>query len=184
MNDDRMTSSGISRRRFLGRLGAGAVAVGAGSTLRVKSGRAASAASVRHQSSTGVPAGFGRIFDRLEPFADAKRRGLEQALVELGSPGGLLDARDELERGPVSLDHGPVALCAQSRQPDAHGRHDVHGPVHGPRHDVRPRVAARQADSRRRARRTGARRRSISTRCTARGRSPVRSFTTQQTARS
>ncbi len=103
MNDDRTTSSGISRRRFLGRLGAGAVAVGAGSTLRVEGGRAASAGSVRHQPSAGAPAGFGRIFDRLEPFADAKRRGLEQALVELGSPGGLLDAGDELERGPVQL---------------------------------------------------------------------------------
>ena len=45
--------------------------------------------------------GFGRMF-RLPPFApptDAVRN----ALVELGKPGGLMDAKDDLEAGPIAL---------------------------------------------------------------------------------
>jgi len=44
---------------------------------------------------------FGRIFD-LPPFANASPR-VEAALVELGKPGGLLDARDPLDAGPKAL---------------------------------------------------------------------------------
>ena len=39
----------------------------------------------------------------MTPFADHHRRGLESALIEIGSPGGVLDAADRLDRGPVQL---------------------------------------------------------------------------------
>ena len=46
---------------------------------------------------------FGRIFERMHPFAVPGKKGLEAALVDIGSPGGILDARDALDRGPVDL---------------------------------------------------------------------------------
>jgi hypothetical protein len=45
---------------------------------------------------------FGRLFPRLRPFADPSSR-LNDALLELGEPGGLLDAKDDLKAGPVRL---------------------------------------------------------------------------------
>src|SRR6187200_2639987 len=45
---------------------------------------------------------FGRMFRNLPPFApptDAVR----DALMELGSPGGIMDANDDLAAGPVAL---------------------------------------------------------------------------------
>src|SRR5262249_38249277 len=53
----------------------------------------------------GVPAtsvDFGRIFPNLPPFADATPR-VRAALVEVGMPGGILDARDDLTAGPKAL---------------------------------------------------------------------------------
>ena len=88
---------------------------------------------------------FGRIFERMPAFADLGARGLEAALVELGSPGGILDARDALELRAGQADYRPLAVRAQRRQPHAHGGHDIRWSVHGPRHDLRHLVAARQA---------------------------------------
>jgi len=50
---------------------------------------------------------FGRMF-RLPPFADQSPQ-LEATLREIGRPGGLMDAADALERGPIALilDPGP-----------------------------------------------------------------------------
>ena len=45
---------------------------------------------------------FGRLFPELRPFAEPSPR-LNDALMELGRPGGLLDARDDLAAGPVRL---------------------------------------------------------------------------------
>ena len=45
---------------------------------------------------------FGRIFPRLRPFAEPSPR-LIAALLDIGKPGGVLDARDRLEAGPVAL---------------------------------------------------------------------------------
>lgn len=45
---------------------------------------------------------FGRMFPDLPPFAEPSPR-LTAALLELGKPGGVLDARDALERGPADL---------------------------------------------------------------------------------
>ena len=48
---------------------------------------------------------FGRIFPQLPPFA-APSSKLEAALLEIGKPGGLLDAKDNLAAGPVALIRG------------------------------------------------------------------------------
>ena len=45
---------------------------------------------------------FGRIFPRLEPFAQPSA-ALTAALVDIGKPGGILDAKDNLAAGPVAL---------------------------------------------------------------------------------
>lgn len=45
---------------------------------------------------------FGRLFPGLDPFAEPSS-GLNDALLELGRPGGILDAKDDLVAGPVRL---------------------------------------------------------------------------------
>ena len=109
MNGERehRESTGFSRRSFLGKVGVGAVALGAPGALAAP-GRAAphhSGAAHRH---AGITQHFGRIFDRMRPFADPGKKGLEAALIDIGSPGGILDARDALDRGPVDLITDPA----------------------------------------------------------------------------
>ena len=92
----------LSRRRLLG-LGAGA----AGAIVLAPGARAATAANeaVRGGPTSAVAATrsdrFGRIF-KLPAFAEPSER-VTTALLELGKPGGPLDARDALERGPKDL---------------------------------------------------------------------------------
>jgi hypothetical protein len=89
--------SRFSRRRFLGTVGAGAgaVALNPGSVLA-----APKVAAAQGRSYLG-PEHFGRMF-KLSPFAAASPR-VEAALVELGKPGGLMDAKDDLAAGPKAL---------------------------------------------------------------------------------
>jgi Animal haem peroxidase len=88
----------LSRRRFLAAVGAGAgaVAVTPGAALaRSGAGRAGRPGpEVR-------PDHFGRLFD-LPPFAEESPR-VAAALVELGKPDGLMDAKDSLSAGPKQL---------------------------------------------------------------------------------
>ncbi len=93
---------GYSRRRFLARVGAGAVAVGASGALGAGKGAAMSSRPGGGHPETSSRH-FGRMFERMAPFAAPGTRGLEAALVDIGSPGGILDARDALERGPAEL---------------------------------------------------------------------------------
>jgi hypothetical protein len=85
----------LSRRRFLASIGlgaAGAVALGSGT-----------AAAHHSNHPTQAPADrFGRMFPDLPPFipADDRRR---QALTDMGAPGGMMDAGDNLAAGPVAL---------------------------------------------------------------------------------
>jgi hypothetical protein len=89
----------LSRRKFLGGLGvtaAGAAAVAA-----------APAITGVGQADAATPADrFGRMFPDLPPFipTDDRRRA---ALIDIGKPGGILDAKDPLQEGPVRLITNP-----------------------------------------------------------------------------
>ena len=104
---------GPSRRDFLkglGATGAGlmAGAVSPGSGLATSPANAAAAPALgpgRHPHGHGAPASsvdFGRIFPGLPPFAEANDT-VRAALLEVGKPGGILDARDQLSAGPKAL---------------------------------------------------------------------------------
>jgi len=90
--------SGLSRRRFLGSAGLGAVAL---SPAGAVTGRAATGAFGTHPT-FWLKERFTRMFPDLAPFAPPSD-DLNRALVELSRPGGILDANDPLEVGPVRL---------------------------------------------------------------------------------
>ena len=95
---------GLSRRRFLGGIGAGAAgAVAMGNGAALLSPRVAGAAPPPHApAGPAVPAGrFGRMFE-MPPFREPTAR-LSEALLDIGKAGGLLDANDPLSAGPVAL---------------------------------------------------------------------------------
>ncbi len=104
-----------SRRDFLkglGATGAGLVAGSVDGGVRAPTSRAAAGASMpaaigagRHARGHGVPANrvdFGRIFPKLPPFAEANDL-VRAALLEVGQPGGIMDAADQLAAGPMAL---------------------------------------------------------------------------------
>jgi len=99
--DKGQAGSRFSRRGFLGKVGVGAVAVGASGGFGLDAAQAKPQSASRRYA--GTTQHFGRIFERMTPFAAPGRKGLEAALVDIGSPGGILDARDELARGPADL---------------------------------------------------------------------------------
>jgi hypothetical protein len=89
--------TGLSRRTFLAGLGATAGVA----TLRP----AEALAKIISESAGGTARAsdsFGRIF-QLQPFADFNAPSLRQALTAMGQRGGVLDANDPLEVGPVRL---------------------------------------------------------------------------------
>src|SRR5689334_6156907 len=100
-------SQRVSRRRMLGTLSAGAAGVLAGPAL-IRSDAQAAKGRPPHACAAAAasPTSFGRLFD-LEPFARNTAR-LQQALLEIAKPGGLLDARDDLAAGPVALITDPA----------------------------------------------------------------------------
>jgi hypothetical protein len=93
--EDRDSAARYSRRGFLGRASAGALALAA-------AGGAPHAAAARSTTVATSPTAFGRIFADLPPFAPATE-AVRAALADLGKPGGPLDANDDLRRGPVAL---------------------------------------------------------------------------------
>ena len=95
--------SGMRRRTFL----RGASAAAAYSSLASLSG--ASRANGQHTRPGRRRRGrnlrgdrFGRMFPHLPPFGEPTP-ALKDALLEMGKPGGLMDAQDALERGPIDL---------------------------------------------------------------------------------
>jgi Animal haem peroxidase len=108
--NDHEPQSGPSRRRLLagaGAAGAGLVAASTGVLPGLAdSARAAARSGLRDQPGRpGAPASsglFGRIFPGLPPFADATDQ-VRAALLEVGRPGGIMDAADDLAAGPKAL---------------------------------------------------------------------------------
>ncbi|MEV4171913.1 heme peroxidase family protein [Nonomuraea sp. NPDC049709] len=94
-------SSGVTRRGFLAGVGAGAAAL----TL-TPAEALAKVVTVRAGGLATSPDRFGRVFN-LAPFADFNAPSLRSALMEMGRPGGLVDARDPLQEGPVRLITNP-----------------------------------------------------------------------------
>jgi hypothetical protein len=106
----------ISRRRFLGAMGKGAVALGMQNILGVHGALGAQPSQQRRFVIREDR--FGRIFPQLPPFSGPSSK-LEAALLELGKPGGILDAKDNLAAGPVALIVDP-ALSTINVNNDSH----------------------------------------------------------------
>ena len=108
------TGSRYSRRGLLKRAGVGAGAVAlSGGARAAFAPPAAAAGSATVETS---PTTFGRIFPKLPPFAVATD-DVKAALAELGKPGGLLDARDDLSKGPVLLITDPSLSANNPNNP-------------------------------------------------------------------
>ncbi|TMK66602.1 MAG: peroxidase [Actinobacteria bacterium] len=114
--NDQSGSSRYSRRSFLRRAGAGAGAVAVSGGLGAA--MAPRAAAARSATVSTGPTTFGRIFPNLPPFA-AATDDVKAALKDLGKPGGLLDAKDDLSKGPVLLITEP-GLSANNRNNPTH----------------------------------------------------------------
>jgi len=119
-----------SRRKFLAGLGVTAAGVAASSVGGVSSVAAMTGTATGAISPPGGHAGapsdsgsFGRMFPSLPPFADANDT-VRGALVELGKPGGILDAHDDLSAGPKrlitdpSVNGNPTAADPYGTNPD------------------------------------------------------------------
>lgn len=89
-----------NRRKFLTILSSGAVALALPGRFGVHAAAAPQSAAARRFV---IPEDrFGRMFPGLPPFA-APSTQLQAALLEMGKAGGLLDAKDALDRGPADL---------------------------------------------------------------------------------
>jgi hypothetical protein len=106
--------NGMSRRRLLtgaGLAGAGIAAASAGVLAgSAPAARAAEPVPRVPGRPPGVPADsrlFGRIFPGLPPFAPATDT-VRAALLEVGMPGGIMDAHDDLGAGPKALITDPT----------------------------------------------------------------------------
>jgi Animal haem peroxidase len=112
--DNRGQSSHYSRRGFLKRAGAGAGAValsgGIGSAV------ATPAPAARSATVSTSPTTFGRMLPGLPPFAPATD-AVRAALADMGKPGGLLDAKDDLVKGPVLLITDPSLSANNPNNP-------------------------------------------------------------------
>ena len=109
-NGGHNSGQGVSRRRLLGALGVGAAGVAAVGAERALHPHAAGA-----QSSPGREDRFSRMFN-LVPFAEPSDR-VKAALVEMGKPGGMMDAKDPLEKGPVLLITDPALSAGNPNNP-------------------------------------------------------------------
>jgi len=115
INEDSQTGK-LSRRKFLGAIGKGAVALGVPSLLGV---RGAIGAQPSQQRRFVIREDrFGRIFPQLPAFAEPSSQ-LSAALLELGKPRGILDAKDNLAAGPTALIVDP-ALNVNKPNNDSH----------------------------------------------------------------
>jgi hypothetical protein len=112
--------AGVSRRSFLGALGAGALAP----TLIGLTPRSAPAQTLEQSLERLLrgrhvvrPDRFSRLFPHLSPFAQ-RGTALQAALVELGQRGGIMDAKDDLAAGPVNLIVDPSKSATNRDNPN------------------------------------------------------------------
>ncbi|MGH3821990.1 MAG: hypothetical protein ACRDRA_03995 [Pseudonocardiaceae bacterium] len=92
---------GIGRRRFVAGLGIGAASAFALNDVE------ALAEMVEGPLPTSAPDHrFSRMF-RLPAFADPTSAAVRDAMIDIGKPGGLLDAKDPLVEGPIPLVTNP-----------------------------------------------------------------------------
>jgi Animal haem peroxidase len=115
VNEDNRTAK-LSRRKFLGVIGKGAAVLGMPNFLGVNG--ALSAQPSRQRRFVIREDRFGRMFPELPPFAESSNQ-LSAALMELGKPGGILDAKDNLAAGPAALIVDP-ALNLNNPNNDTH----------------------------------------------------------------
>ena len=95
-HEGRPSRTNLSRRRFLTGIGAGT----AGAAVTLGPG---AISGILTPAEAATPADrFGRIFPGQPSFAPATAQ-VRAALTDIGKPGGLLDARDNLAAGPVQL---------------------------------------------------------------------------------
>jgi hypothetical protein len=91
----------LTRRKFLSSIGRGALTFAIPSVLRIPPTDASRAPAHRSRFVIAEDR-FGRMFPQLAPYAQPSRQ-LQEALIEIGKPGGILDAKDAVDRGPVEL---------------------------------------------------------------------------------
>ena len=106
----------LSRRKFLGVIGKGAAVLGMPSFLSVNAAQGAQPFQQRRFVIREDR--FGRMFPELPAFAEPSNQ-LSAALLELGKPRGILDAKDNLAAGPVALIVDP-ALNLNNPNNDTH----------------------------------------------------------------
>ena len=109
---------GFSRRAFLGGVGATTASAAllptaAAATPQDRPSRPTDAVAIG-----GPPNTFGRLFPNLETFAEDSPQ-LRDALMDIGRPGGMMDANDDLAAGPVAL-ITDLSLSERNRNNPAH----------------------------------------------------------------
>jgi Animal haem peroxidase len=121
INDDQEKGESISRRHFLGAVGAGAVAAGAGSSLVPRTAQAQGTRFVRIREDR-----FGRMFPNLPAFFSQNTSRLRGALNEIGRLGGIMDAKDTLgdngEQAAIDLIANPALNVNNPNNPAGGGR--------------------------------------------------------------
>jgi hypothetical protein len=121
INDDQEKRESISRRHFLGAVGAGAVAAGAGSSLVPRTAQAQGTRFVRIREDR-----FGRMFPNLPAFFSQNTSRLRGALNEIGRLGGIMDAKDTLgdngEQAAIDLIANPALNVNNPNNPAGGGR--------------------------------------------------------------
>jgi hypothetical protein len=101
-------SGGIDRRTFLRALGC-VVALGGSGLLGTRDADA--------QRFVLREENFGRLFPQLDPFFEQASSGLNAALLDIGKPGGVLDANDDLAAGPAALIVDPALSVNNPNNP-------------------------------------------------------------------
>jgi hypothetical protein len=99
--------TGLNRRTFLRSAGAGAAGAAVMAAGGVSLPAAALAQTHDEPEHDGSRTHFGRMFPELEPFARASP-ALQAALIDIGRAGGILDAADDLSKGPILLITDPT----------------------------------------------------------------------------